>query len=161
MVPPSYQYLSAEDMVRLPSPPEVDNRLLAGNYGDLKGPIKTESDLLVVWGTSNGKTQMTYEIPEDFSACIYLAKGNLRVGEYGLVEKEHLINFDSMGDEITIEFDENAEFLLLGGRPIGEKVVQQGPFVMNSETEILEAMRDYQMGKMGILIEEFDEPETA
>ena len=40
------------------------------------------------------------------------------------------------------------------GAPLNEKVVQQGPFVMNSETELLEAMRDLQMGKMGILIEE-------
>jgi quercetin 2,3-dioxygenase len=42
----------------------------------------------------------------------------------------------------------------MSGLPLNEKVVAHGPFVMNSETEILEAMRDYQKGKMGILIEE-------
>jgi quercetin 2,3-dioxygenase len=44
--------------------------------------------------------------------------------------------------------------LILACDPINEKVVQQGPFVMNSETEILEAWRDYRKGKMGFLIEE-------
>jgi redox-sensitive bicupin YhaK (pirin superfamily) len=42
---------------------------------------------------------------------------------------------------------------LLSGEPLKEKVVSHGPFVMNSQTEIMEAMRDYQMGKMGVLIE--------
>jgi quercetin 2,3-dioxygenase len=44
--------------------------------------------------------------------------------------------------------------LLLSGEPLNENVVSHGPFVMNTQTEILEAMRDYQMGKMGVLIEE-------
>ncbi|MBL8993314.1 MAG: pirin family protein, partial [Spirochaetia bacterium] len=44
--------------------------------------------------------------------------------------------------------------LLLTGKPIGEKVASHGPFVMNDETQILQAMRDYQMGKMGVLIED-------
>jgi redox-sensitive bicupin YhaK (pirin superfamily) len=39
------------------------------------------------------------------------------------------------------------------GKPLDEKVVSYGPFVMNSQTQIMEAMRDYQMGKMGVLIE--------
>ena len=67
------------------------------------------------------------------------------------------------GDAITITADEQQEsrhptvdVLILGGRPIREPVAWYGPFVMNTQTEILEAMRDAQMGKMGILIEEFD-----
>ena len=44
--------------------------------------------------------------------------------------------------------------LLMSGKPLDEEVVSQGPFVMNNQTQILEAMRDYQMGKMGVLIEE-------
>ncbi|MBL7877835.1 MAG: pirin family protein, partial [Cyclobacteriaceae bacterium] len=43
---------------------------------------------------------------------------------------------------------------LLSGEPLNEEVVSHGPFVMNTQTQIMEAMRDYQMGKMGILIED-------
>ena len=46
--------------------------------------------------------------------------------------------------------------LIMMGKPTEEKVTQHGPFVMNTQTEVLEAMRDYQMGKMGFLVEEFD-----
>ena len=62
--------------------------------------------------------------------------------------------FDNQGVDIEVSADSDSQFLLLAGVPIEEKVVQQGPYVMNTETQIMEAMRDYQMGKMGILIEE-------
>ena len=71
-----------------------------------------------------------------------------------MVEKENLIVFEEGDTSIEISASPASEFLILAGLPLNEKKVQQGPFVMNSETEILEAMRDYQMGKMGILIEE-------
>jgi len=85
---------------------------------------------------------------------IYTIKGNLKINGFGLVEKENLVVFEEEGEQIEVSTDAKAEFLVLSGKPLDEKVVQHGPFVMNSETEILEAMRDYQMGKMGILIEE-------
>jgi redox-sensitive bicupin YhaK (pirin superfamily) len=50
--------------------------------------------------------------------------------------------------------DTEASILLLQGKPIKEQVMQYGPFVMNTQSEIMQAIRDYQMGKMGILIEE-------
>ena len=51
---------------------------------------------------------------------------------------------------------ENTRFIILSGAPIGEQVTSYGPFVMNTQTEIMEALRDSQMGKMGVLIESFD-----
>lgn len=48
----------------------------------------------------------------------------------------------------------DTRLLFVSGRPLDEPIVSHGPFVMNNQTEILEAMRDYQMGKMGVLIEE-------
>ncbi|MCI0442922.1 hypothetical protein L0152_06850, partial [bacterium] len=48
---------------------------------------------------------------------------------------------------------EDTRALLLSGEPLNEKLAKHGPFVMNTETQILEAMRDYQLGKMGVLIE--------
>jgi len=50
----------------------------------------------------------------------------------------------------------DTKVILLSGEPINEPLATYGPFVMNNQTEIMEAIRDYQMGKMGILIEDFD-----
>ncbi len=77
----------------------------------------------------------------------------MKINGYGIVEAENLLVFENEGDSISMSFSENSQFLILSGAAINESVSQYGPYVMNTQTEILEAMRDYQMGKMGVLIE--------
>jgi len=83
-----------------------------------------------------------------------IGSGKVTVDGFGLVEGLHAVVFKNDGDQITFEALEDTSVLLMSGKPLNEKVVSHGPFVMNTQTEILEAMRDYQMGKMGVLIEE-------
>ena len=88
------------------------------------------------------------------NAFLYLLDGKLTVEGYGLAEGLHAVLFKKDGDGIIIEALEDTRTLLMTGKPLNEKVVSHGPFVMNNQTQIMEAMRDYQMGKMGVLIEE-------
>ena len=85
---------------------------------------------------------------------LYLIKGEMTLKGYGFIEAENLAVFDHAGDSIDMTFKEEGQFILLCGKPIDEVVTQSGPYVMNTQTEILEAIRDYQMGKFGILIED-------
>ena len=62
-----------------------------------------------------------------------------------------MITFNKDGDFIELEAKQESTLLVLSGEPINEKVAQYGPYVMNTQTELLEAMRDYQQGKMGFL----------
>jgi redox-sensitive bicupin YhaK (pirin superfamily) len=155
MQPPEYQYLPESDMpLILSDDGKVRSKLVAGTYGTKHGKIKTQSQLLVLWGSADATGEQTLKIPEGFSSILYLINGSMRLKAYGIVEPETLSVFGPEGDTITMAFQETAQFLLLCGAPIDEDVTQYGPYVMNTQTEILEAMRDYQMGKMGILIEE-------
>ena len=155
MQEPSYQYVPEQEIpVFLSEDKNIRSKVIAGHYGSLKGKIEVESELLMLWNDAIGGGSQTFSIPKGFNTMIYTIKGQLRVKDYGLVEKESLVIFEDDEDQISITADQGASFLLLAGLPLNEKMVQHGPFVMNSETEILEAMRDYQMGKMGILIEE-------
>ena len=61
------------------------------------------------------------------------------------------ITFNQDGNAIHIEAKNKSTLLVLSGEPINEKVAQYGPYVMNTQTEIMEAMRDFQQGKMGYL----------
>lgn len=155
MLPPDYQYVPQADMPLVATAEGVTTRLVAGPYGEATGPARTQSSLLVLWAEANKGGTVTYQLPQDLLTTIYLIKGDLRIVGHGLVEPETLVVLSSEGDQLSIEATSNAQFLILGGVPLGEKVVQQGPFVMNTETQILEAMRDYQMGKMGFLVEEY------
>ena len=155
MQEPSYQYVPEQEMPVFVSEDEnIRSKVIVGQYGALKGKIEGESDLLMLWNDAVDTGSQTFSVPTGFNTMLYTIKGQLKVKDYGLVEKESLVIFEDDGDQISITADQGASFLLLSGLPLNEKMVQHGPFVMNSQTEILEAMRDYQMGKMGILIEE-------
>jgi len=62
-----------------------------------------------------------------------------------------MIQFNQDGEGFVIDVQENSLLLFLSGEPFNEEVATYGPYVMNNQTELLEAMRDYQMGKMGFL----------
>lgn len=97
--------------------------------------------------------KISIPVPADHHAFVYLLDGKITVSKYGLVEEKNTIVFNTDGDEIAVEALEDTRILFMTGKPLNEKVVSYGPFVMNTQTQIMEAMRDYQMGKMGMLIE--------
>ena len=155
MQQPKYQFIADKDIpLFLSEDSQINNKLIAGDFNELEGKIKTESGLLIIWSKANLEGSQNLSIAKEMNSMLYIISGSLRITGHGKVEKGNLIIFDNNGVEIEITANSNAEFLLLCGVPLNEKIVQQGPFVMNTQTEILEAMRDYQMGKMGALIEE-------
>jgi redox-sensitive bicupin YhaK (pirin superfamily) len=152
---PRYQFIPKNDIpVFLSEDKLVSNKLIAGSLDGLQGGIITESELLIVWGEASEGGTHTFNIDKGYNSMVYVIKGDLKIAAYGKVEKESLIVFDNNDEDIRISASSELQYLLLAGVAINEKMVHHGPFVMNSETEIMEAMRDYQMGKMGILIEE-------
>jgi len=155
MKQPYYRYISKEQIqVVISEDKKVKTKVIAGEFKEIKSDIPTESDLQVLWGTAQKDGTETFQIPTDYNSMLYLIKGTMRITGYGLVEAENLVIFEEEGNEIILTFSEDSQFLMLSGIPLNEKVSQSGPFVMNNQTQILEAMRDYQMGKMGVLIEE-------
>ena len=155
MIPPTYSYVPDKVMTLFFSADKkITNKLIAGNYGKFSGKVIPQSELLVIWGKGEQGGRQQLNVPKGFSSMLYLIKGDITLKGYGLVEKEHLAIFDHDGEVIDMSFRTKGQFLLLCGKPIDEVVTQSGPYVMNTQTEILQAMRDYQMGKFGVLIEE-------
>lgn len=155
MQPPEYFYLSKKDMpVIISEDGKISTKIIAGNYKEFRGKVNPKSELLVLWG--NGKAGGTDQVvvPLDYNCMLYLIKGSLSIKGFGLIEAEQLIVFGNSGEHIEISLNQDSQYLVLSGKPLHEKVTQHGPYVMNTQTEVLEAMRDYQMGKMGILIED-------
>lgn len=151
---PQYQYVPASAIpLYLSEDKQVNTKVIAGNFEGLSGAVKTESELLVLWVNARKGGTQVFTIDKRFNTVLYTINGDLKIAGYGKVEKECLVVFDNNAFNVEITAESNSEFLVLAGVPINQKVVQQGPFVMNTETEIMEAMRDYQMGKMGVLIE--------
>jgi quercetin 2,3-dioxygenase len=132
----------------------VTVNVFSGEVLGLKGKIPAMSPVNAATVELKKGGRIAVPIPTEFNAFVYLLDGKLTIEGYGLVEGLNAVVFSRDGDGITLEALEDTRVLLMSGAPLNEKVVSHGPFVMNTQTEILEAMRDYQMGKMGILIEE-------
>jgi hypothetical protein len=152
---PAYFPLPAEKIPVVTSPDGlISLSVVTGQLLDQKGVLPSLSPVNAASVVAKRGGEAFIPIPSDHNAFIYLLDGKVRIEGNGLIDGLNAALFESDGEGIGFEALEDTRLLLLSGKPLGEKVVTHGPFVMNSETEILEAMRDYQQGKMGVLIED-------
>lgn len=156
MKEPAYHPFQANELVHFtPSEGEGDITLVAGQQNINEGPMTPQSPILAVTGLFEEGASHTFEVPQTMNSFLYLLDGEIKIEKHGLVEEKNLIYFNNDGDQIKIAAKKPTRFLLMGGEPLKEPLATYGPFVMNTQTEIMEAMRDYQKGKMGVLVEEF------
>lgn len=152
---PAYFPLTADEAPTFISEDKkVQLRVFSGQLLDLKGPIPSQLDVNAATLELKSGGRISIPIPATHNAFVYLLDGKLTVDGFGIVDGLHAVVFGKDGDGISIAAKEDTRVLLLSGEPLNEKVVSHGPFVMNTETQILEAMRDYKIGKMGVLIED-------
>ena len=147
---PEYQAFQKEDL------PKVSAQLsvVAGEQGDLNGPAKTEMPITAVMGALSPNQKVNLATPFEHS-FLYVLNNQVSISGHGLVEAHNMVVFEADTEHVEIVAPRETKILLLSADPLDEPLATYGPFVMNSQTEIMEAMRDYQMGKMGVLIEEF------
>ncbi len=128
--------------------------LISGVYQHTPGSIKSPGNVRI--GRIYGKAGSSFELElfEGEHTAIFIISGKGNIAGHGTAEEEHLYAFESSVNLIKMEVREDMDVLYMAGAPLNEPLVSYGPFVMNSQTEIMQAMRDYQVGKMGVLIEE-------
>lgn len=133
---------------------KVELRIFSGELLGVKGSIPATSEVNAVTLTMQKDGWIELPLPKNHNAFFYLLDGKVSLDGYGHIDGLHAAMLKPDGDGIALHALEPTRILLMTGLPLNEQVVSHGPFVMNTQTEILEAMRDYQMGKMGVLIEE-------
>ncbi|MBO6515780.1 MAG: pirin family protein [Bacteroidia bacterium] len=149
-----YKPISKED-TPLVEGPKSKIWVVSGEFNGTKGAAPTYSPQTLLRGELEAGGEVTIPLPKNYNALLYLLDGGLVASGKELRRKDMAVFYND-GEEIRITASENTRFMLLSGEPLNEAVMSYGPFVMTNETEILEALRDSQMGKMGVLIEEFN-----
>lgn len=92
-----------------------------------------------------------FSFPAHFNTLVLVIKGSVRINSVE-VPTDHAVKFANEGEEFSIEgLSPNSIALILSGEPLNEPIVAYGPFVMNTEDEIRQAIKDYNMGKFGFL----------
>lgn len=151
MTKPNYQGLQKED---IPVVESADKKtqvaVVSGKYQGTIGAARSLTGLEVFNVSTQAGGVNSYSFEAGKNILFYVLNGELKVNGK-LVIDHQLVIFDTEGTDIEVEAQTDARYIIASGDIINEPMVSQGPFVMNTTTEILEAMRDYQMGKMGVM----------
>ena len=152
MVQPRYQDIKRADI------PVIEGkgtqiRVVAGTYERVTGPAQTYTSLLALQLSMKPEAYQQINIPKHFNALAYIINGKIKLNDNWSYGKDKMLHFKNDGDGFSLRAEASSEVLILAGEPIDEPLAQWGPYVMNTQTEIMQAMRDYQMGKMGVYIE--------
>jgi redox-sensitive bicupin YhaK (pirin superfamily) len=151
MSAPGYQAITAEQMGVATLPDGAGTvRVLAGSFADAKGPARTFTPMNVLDVRLAKDGDVTLPIPASHNLAMLVMKGAVRVGDETLATHEFVV-FANDGDHVALTASEEAQLLVLSGEPIGEPIVQYGPFVMNTEQEIVQAFEDLRAGRFGHL----------
>ncbi len=148
---PHYQELTAAGMgkVVLPDNAGLVN-VIAGTFNGIAGPAETYSPVNLSDIKLNDGGEVSTSTPAGHNTALLVVSGSIEVNgrEAGL---HSFVLFANEGTEITIRSKGKSVILLLSGEPLNEPIVSHGPFVMNTQAEIRQAIADYNQGKFGVL----------
>ena len=161
MIDPAYQGIEADDVTLARS---ADGgaliRVVAGDVGGVHGPGSTHSPINYVHATIAPGAELVLPWRADFNALVYALSGDgfvgaekqpIRTGQLAVLEP------NTEGPVVVTAAHQQEsrhdalDVLVLGGKPIGEPIAWQGPFVMNTRAELQQAFEDYHLGKMGVI----------
>ena len=147
MSKPDYHYIDADKM-SIHKDDEKSVKVIAGKFENAEGPIKGHNVEPIYFDIELSKNkEFNISLPTTHNSFVYLVKGEVKIGDkpHDNVQDSNLILL-TKGKKLKVKALTKAKFLVISGKPIGEQIARGGPFVMNTKTEILEAVNDYNKG---------------
>ena len=152
MAAPHYQSILSGDI------PVVDLqggaghvRVIAGDFDGHAGPARTFTPINVWDVRLNRDAAVTLDLPEGHTTMLVVLSGQITVNGAQDARQAEMVMLDREGEGATIDAGADAVVLVLTGEPIDEPVVGHGPFVMNTQGEIRQAIVDFNAGRFGAI----------
>ncbi len=148
--PPGYQGILDAQIPAIALPGTAGTlRLIAGEYAGQRGPARTFTPMNVWDLRLTAGQRVALPQPEGWTTLLVVLDGTVQVNGEAIVRAAQMATLSTDGSGVEIEASGEAKLLLLAGEPIDEPVVGHGPFVMNSQQEIIQAIADFNSGKFG------------
>jgi len=152
MTAPRYQDIAPERIPETSPADGVRTRVLAGQLGDVRGPVSGIAVEPVYFDFAlDAGARFAAPLPTGHNAFAYVYAGSVDIGPADAprpVARGELAVLERDGDDVLLSAGaEPARLILVAGKPLDEPVVKYGPFVMNTQDQIVQAIRDYQSGR--------------
>ena len=144
---PEYIYISSKE-IQTHKDHDKMVKIIAGKFEKAEGPIKGHNVEPIYFDIEliKGK-KFHYNLPKTHNSLIYLINGEIIIGEKEHKKiKDSTLILISKGEKLKVKSISDSKFLLISGKPINEQIARGGPFVMNTKSEILQAVNDYHNG---------------
>ncbi len=150
MSKPKYQAITNDQLGKY----QLDNggvvEVIAGEFKGVKGAASTFTPIEMYNAKIKKGTAVTFDLPENFNTGILVVEGAVKVnGEKA--PADNFILFKNEGETISIEAEEDSILFVISGKPINEPIAAYGPFLMNTNEELEQALEDFNKGKFGYL----------
>ena len=150
MTTPWYRDFKSGELPRVRTAGGAEVTVIAGASHGVAGAVTREAtaplylDIQLPAGAAFAQT-----LPARHNAFVYVYQGSVQIGETTVpAQRMAILGNDASADGVRLQAAEDARLLLIAGQPLGEPIVQYGPFVMNSQEEIYQALRDFRDGKL-------------
>lgn len=149
---PKYQAIKNEDINRYELPENAGLiEVIAGAYKETKGSASTFTPVNLFNAKLKKGGKADFQFPAEYNTALLVLEGNIMVNGKEEIPTDHLALMANDGENFEIEAIDDALVLVLSGEPINEPIAAQGPFVMNTREELMEAFNDFNIGKFGYL----------
>jgi len=150
MTKPRYQAIEDKKIPVVDLGHGMTARIIAGELNGVKGPAMTFSPIQL-WDISClTKGTLTLDYPAGHTGIVFMRRGSVEIGDKLVGPQDVALLKTDGSSKIDLNIlEKNTSILIMGGEPIDEPIANRGPFVMNTQAELTQAMQDYSSGKMG------------
>jgi redox-sensitive bicupin YhaK (pirin superfamily) len=150
MAAPGYQGITAAQIPEVALPGAAGKvRVIAGQYASAQGPARSFTPMNVWDLRLRAGHRIAFDLPAGHTTALFVLHGTLRIDGKHNIRAAELAVMERDGSRLEFEVSEDATVLLLNGEPLNEPVVGYGPFVMNTQAEIVQAIDDFNNGRFG------------
>jgi redox-sensitive bicupin YhaK (pirin superfamily) len=126
-------------------------RVIAGTYQGQKGPARTVTPVELYDLQLHAGGRVELRVPDGHSTSVFVLQGEVSVNGAATAGEAELVVLKRHGSLLVLEAKQDSRLLIMSGEPIDEPIARYGPFVMNTKAELVQAVEDYQAGRMGHL----------
>src|SRR5699024_5990149 len=151
-VAPKYQAIKKSDITLVELADKAGTvEVIAGEYQHQKGPASTFTPIHLFNARLKKEGKANFEFPRHYNTALVVLEGEISVNGSAAIPQNNFVLMGNDGESFDVKANQDALILVLSGDPIQEPIAAQGPFVMNTHQELIQAYDDFNKGKFGYL----------